>query len=394
MIDEIEQPATERADGGQATAEQPTAEPPTAEPPTVEPPTAEPPTAEPPTVEPPTVEPPTAEPPTAEPVDVEREILRIVREDLLLGTDRPIALDQTLGDLGLDSLGVVQLVTAIDARFGVDLTDDVLIAAAPVTLGEIARFVGAAPPAGAAPPTPTSPPSAPDPLASPPLVHRIEVLEQRWAGRNLAMRGAWSMLRRSWPLARKVFVPPARYVFLSRCLCDPPLPDVQLPSGVELRAYRPEDRQALDGLWPAFLVGPAGRAFDSWLKEGAWADVAVDGQRVVGLVVQSAAGERRRIVLRPERKATWGLYLREAPDARGRGIGLALLRFSLAEAATRGFQENLTLVWRENAPMLAATTQLLGYRPIGRTTRTHVLGRTLFSWQIEDRSGRGSRIHL
>jgi acyl carrier protein/GNAT superfamily N-acetyltransferase len=330
--------------------------------------------------------------------DVEREILRIVREDLLLGTDRPIALDQTLGELGLDSLGVVQLVTAIDTRFGVDLTDDVLIAAAPVTLGEIARFVGAAPlggPVGEAPQAPAPlPSSTADALASPPFVHRIEVLEQRWAQRNLVMRGAWSMLRRSWPLARKVFVPPARYVLLSRCLADASLPDVQAPSGVELRAYRPEDRQALDGLWPAFLVGPAGRAFDSWLKEGAWADVAVDGLRVVGLVVQSAAGERRRIVLRPERKATWGLYLREAPDARGRGIGLALLRFSLAEAATRGFQENLTLVWRENAPMLAATTQLLGYRPIGRTTRTHVLGRTLFSWEIEGRSGRGSRIHL
>jgi acyl carrier protein/GNAT superfamily N-acetyltransferase len=330
--------------------------------------------------------------------EVEREILRIVREDLLLGTDRPIRPDDTLGDIGLDSLGVVQLVTAVDARFGVDLTECVLLAEGPVTLGEIARLVGAAPLVGAAGEAPQAPAplpsSAPDPLASPPFVHRIEVLEQRWARRNLLMRGAWSMLRRSWPLARKVFVPPARYVFLSRCLASASLPEVQAPSGVELRAYRPSDRPALDGLWPAFLVRPAGRAFDCWLKEGAWADVAVDGSRVVGLVVQSAAGERGRILLRPKRQATWGLYLREAPDARGRGIGLALLRFSLAEAATRGFRENLTLVWRENAPMLAATTQLLGYRPIGQTTRTHVLGRTLFSWQIEGRSGRGSRIHL
>src|SRR5512133_167112 len=63
---------------------------------------------------------------TLEPAAAEQEIARIVRDELLLGSEREIPLDQPLGELGvgLDSLALVNLLTAVEGAFGVELSDD------------------------------------------------------------------------------------------------------------------------------------------------------------------------------------------------------------------------------------------------------------------------------
>lgn len=72
-----------------------------------------------------------------------------------------------------------------------------------------------------------------------------------------------------------------------------------------------------------------------------------------------------------------GLYLVEAPGSRGRGIGLALLAYSLRVSRELGFRAQLTAVRQDNQPMLAACVQLLGFRQIGHARRTRILG---FTW--------------
>ena len=77
----------------------------------------------------------------------QQEIVRIVRDELLFGSDRPIPLDTPLGELGvgLDSLALVKLLTAVEATFGVDVPDDVWTDRGPLTVDALAEIVAEAP---------------------------------------------------------------------------------------------------------------------------------------------------------------------------------------------------------------------------------------------------------
>jgi hypothetical protein len=92
--------------------------------------------------------------------------------------------------------------------------------------------------------------------------------------------------------------------------------------------------------------------------------------------------------------ACFGFLLTEARAARGLGIGLALTASSFGVARERGFRTQLTHVWTGNTTMLAAATQLLGFRIIGSARRMRVLGITRWSWQIRGERGRGARLVL
>lgn len=319
---------------------------------------------------------------------IEAEIIRMLREELLFGSGRSISAEMTFAELGLDSLATIQLITAVESAYDVEVAEGILTAERPVTLGQLAKLVGDRPMAPERPEPPV------DARPMPPLVHRIERLEHLLAGRGLMRSAAWALLRITWPWLRFAYSPPSEYVILERALDDGGITQFSPPADVELRPYVPADRPALTGLWPDFLARSAGQSVDAWLADGAVALVAEEGGRIVGLDVISAAGERGEVTVRSDRGAAWGLYLREAPQAQGRRIGLALLAFSLRDAHARGFRTQLTSVRRNNSPMLAATTQFLGFRSIGRATRLVLLGRTRWRWEVDGRAGRGPQLRL
>jgi len=321
--------------------------------------------------------------------EVVNEIQRILRKDLLLGSDRPILPDATLAEVGLDSLAIINLITALEAAYHVEIAEKVQIAQPALKLREIAALVENSPRVNSATPRP-----AIAAHAFPPLGHRIELLENEFAGRGPLRATTWAVLRLVWPWLAALFTPPAEYVLLERPLANPAPIHVPIPPDVELRTYSPTDRDALEELWPLYLARNAGSKVDLWLSTGARADVAVQGRRIVGLSIVSATGEPGEVVVEPARRACWGIYLREAPDARGRGIGIALLAQSLAESQARGFSAQMSSVRVNNAPMLLATTQLLGFRPIGRATRMRILGVTRWSWEVQGRPGKGSKLVL
>ena len=322
---------------------------------------------------------------THEPAAAEREIARIVRSELLLGSDRELPLDRPLGELGLglDSLALVTLLTAIESSFGVELSDEIWTAREPLSIEDLAEIVRNTPRGSAEA-------SARD-RDLPLLQSRMERLEQRLQGRGAAGRAAWAAVRAAAPLQRFLFAR-TRHLLLERRLDENSVLDIAPPPGVELRTLAPDERPDLTDLWPPVHARRMQRAFDKEVAEGAIALVASEGPRVVALDLVSRDGGLDVDV--KSTRSCFGYFLTEARAARGRGIGLALTAYSFAVARERGWVRQFTHVWEGNGPMLAASTQLLGFRVVGDARRTHVAGITRWSWQLGETQGHGPRLVL
>lgn len=318
----------------------------------------------------------------------QREIERVVREQLLFGSERELPVDLPLGELGLDSLALLHLIMAIEEAFGVQLPDNVLVRRDPISIRALGDLVVVAtrrtqPGSVAVPPA--------DPTILPPhfrmeRLHRW-LARRGWLGRH--MRTAATM---AWHAKRFLFEHSAHYV-MERPL-EGKQPTIGPPPGIDLRPFTRADQDLMAGLWPDFDDRRARREMQRWLADGAIALVAVEGSRVVALDLLSLDGNRGEVELAPARGACWGLQLVEAPDVRGRGIGLALLAYSLRVSRDRGFRAQLATVRSDNAPMIAAGTQILGFRAIGRAGRTRIFGITRWSWEVEGLRGRGRLLSI
>ena len=315
----------------------------------------------------------------------QEEILRTLREEVLLGSERSIPLDAPLGELGLglDSLGLVKLLTAVEATFAIDLPDDIWIARGPLSVADLADFVAEAPEREGAAPVEVRAPSV--------IRGRMETAEHALAGGGVAHRAAWVVLRMLAPVKQFVFAYSVNFV-LERRLDDITTAPIESPPGIDLRRYAPGDEGRLAGLWPAFAERHGRRFLGQSLRDGAIALVAVDGNRIVALDLLSGTGAEEVEVEQPD--ACFGYWLTEAPAARGRGIGLALVAYSLLVARECGFRAQVTWVAEDNEAMLAAATQLLGFRSIGTASRLRLLGHTRWSWGVRGRRGRGGQLVL
>ena len=79
---------------------------------------------------------------------------------------------------------------------------------------------------------------------------------------------------------------------------------------------------------------------------------------------------------------------------RGKGIGLALLSHSLAEAKARGFKKQVNWVNVTNPKMLTAAIHMTGFVQVGSIHTTWWFGRPFSRWQVGTRSGRGGSVTL
>ena len=312
-------------------------------------------------------------------------ILRIVREELLFGSERSIPVDAPLGELGvgLDSLALVRLLTAVEATFGIDVPDDVWTARGPLSVDDLAEVVAAAPKREAAVP----PPAEEGPI----LRGRMERVEHALAGGGPGRRAAWAAVRVLAPVKQFAFAH-SRNLVLERRLDDSELPEIEPPPGVVVRPYAAGDEGGLAGLWPSFTERHGRSYLRRSLRKGVIVLVAAEEKRIVALDLLSPAGEEEVQIARGD--ACYGYWLAEAPAARGRGIGLSLLAYSLRFARERGFRTQLTYVADTDTLMLAAATQLLGFRSMGTARRLRVLGLTGWSWEVDGRRRRGRRLVL
>jgi acyl carrier protein len=322
---------------------------------------------------------------TLEPVAVEQEIARIIRDELLLGSEREIPLDEPVGELGvgLDSLALVNLLTAVEAAFQVELSDDIWTERGPLSVNDLAEIVRS-----------TRPVPAPTPSAqgrSTVLHGRMEQVEERLRRRGSLGRAAWTVVRMAAPVKRFLFAR-TEHVLLERRLDEEISTEIAPPPGIEFRLLLPGERPDLSDLWAPVHARRMTNVFQREVDRGAIALLACSGDGVVAVDLLSGSGGLDVKVKSPG--ACFGFLLAEARAARGLGIGLGLAAYSFGVARERGFRTQITHVWKGNTAMLAASTQLLGFRIIGSARRTRALGISRWSWQIRGKSGRGARLVL
>ncbi len=159
-----------------------------------------------------------------------------------------------------------------------------------------------------------------------------------------------------------------RYSFEMRRALDEPIPDVSLPTGLELRPVRPEDHRRI---WDANVEAfrdhwePAERTeadYRAWFADPEtdttlWR-VAWDGDEVAGLsmnIIYAEENERLGI------KAGWLEQVSVRRPWRRRGLGAAVIAASLHALRERGMAEAMLGVDAENPTGALALYERLGF---------------------------------
>jgi acyl carrier protein len=73
---------------------------------------------------------------------IEREIAGLLREHILLGSDREVDFDATLGpEVGLDSLGLMEFLGILEEKFSVEFPDTLWSDRRQFTLGSLVDYL-------------------------------------------------------------------------------------------------------------------------------------------------------------------------------------------------------------------------------------------------------------
>jgi GNAT superfamily N-acetyltransferase/acyl carrier protein len=314
--------------------------------------------------------------------EVVAEVTRIVREASGIGTTRELASEESLGALGLDSLAIVNVVAAVEARYARELPDALWDDRRGISIAALATAVAKS---GGDLAVAQRPPVASG--KEQPGVSRIEQLLLQLEGRGPGSRAAAGALHRSvivahWLRARQPCV------ILARDL-EGELPEARIPGGVTIAPYDGVSDRPLAGIWTSTQAGRMRSHLRRRMEAGILCLAAWEGERIVAYDLLGPAGAED-VTTSPG--TCFGLNLYERREARGRGIGLALLAASLPYTRDLGFSRQATIVLERNRPMIAAATQLLGFTVCGRAQRSELLGRVHWSWQRHGSTCSGPRL--
>jgi mycothiol synthase len=163
---------------------------------------------------------------------------------------------------------------------------------------------------------------------------------------------------------------PVRYGFQMRRRLDDPIPEVQLPAGIELRTVREQDhRRIYDADVEAFRDHwePRERDDDDFEATFAFPDldtslwrVAWEGDEVVGSVMNAIFTEENA---RTGESLGWLEHVSVRRAWRGRGVAKALIVSSLRAHRDRGVRFAALGVDGENPTGALALYEGLGFRP-------------------------------
>jgi mycothiol synthase len=186
------------------------------------------------------------------------------------------------------------------------------------------------------------------------------------AARRLATRHGFEVVRELWVMRR-----PASEA----------LPDLEVPDGLVIRGFRPEDTEALLALnAAAFADHPeqgqmdaaafAERCAESWF-DPAGLLVAVDTSSAAAPGDESLVGFHWTKVHDRDHGEVYVVAI--APEAQGRGLGRLLTLAGLHHLHDRGVREVLLYVESDNAPAIRVYRDRLGFAHHQRDT--HVMYR-------------------
>ncbi len=178
------------------------------------------------------------------------------------------------------------------------------------------------------------------------------------------------------------------FVLLARDLTAD-LPDVPPPDGVTIAPYDGASDEPLAGIWASTSAARTRAHLRTCMESGVICLAAWEGDRIVAYDLLGPTGADD---VTASNGTCIGLNLHERCEARGRGIGLALLAASLPYTRELGFTRQATIVLERNRPMIAAATQILGFAVTGRAERLELVGHVRWSWQRHGSVCEGPRL--
>jgi len=85
-----------------------------------------------------------------------------------------------------------------------------------------------------------------------------------------------------------------------------------------------------------------------------------------------------------KKNACYGLDLLERKGFEKKGVGLALLAFSLKESKRRGYGTSIICVDSDNLKMLNASVHIMGYEKTGEFIQTKILSKSFSRWSLNE----------
>lgn len=296
-------------------------------------------------------------------LEVEQQILELLRNCALDGRREEISMDDPLGHggVGCDSLALVRFVTALEEHFSVELPDSIWQHRDEISIHHLAGVICGAAPCKLAPKS-----GKPDALPKPgpadlPMREQIRAeLQEKGIGSTMAY-----LLSRVERRFRRTIYQRRTIIVMARDLRDFAFKNEDRRDDLVLREFSDDDIVLLDGFWNSRLQKEKINLFHKRRSRGCIPLIALRSSEIVGIDWISPHGNdipELKATIRMHNGSCYAFDLSE--KYRGQGIGLALLEFSLAEAQRRGFQKQVTYTSSDNAPMLSATIHRLGFQII------------------------------
>jgi acyl carrier protein len=317
-----------------------------------------------------------------EPSGIEEAVLSTLRECSLGGSDREVSLSDPLGELGLglDSLALLEFVTALEKKFRIQFPDDIWTDRGDLTLGHFVQLIAeSAPPVDAREPEEEWQPGSP-------LQKVVRAIGKRGLLRGIA----WSAGKLAELTYRRVSQVEKHYI-LAFDLRNAEIPAYRAAIDVELRIAGAGDEEALSKIKVRKPKIMDSRLYATRLASGFTCLVAWHDGKIVGVDWISEKGnhdERTGLRFSMREGSCYGLDLYEAKGFTRKGVGLALLSYSLVVSRERGYARQITWVDATNARMLGVAMQVFRFEKIGEIRTRRIFGRPFSTWSAEAQHGR------
>lgn len=323
------------------------------------------------------------------------EIIEILRRDILRGSSRTIAAANPLGEggVGLDSLALVELVTALENHYDIDIPEEEWIDRGRLTIDVLAEIVAR---------------GLKEDTSGERSDRNGEHIEHgSRPGRGERMRTAFEeqgVLGGAKWIAEKAVkkttgaaFQQSSFYILSYDLRSTSA--TTLPNNPELtfRLAELKDIGAAEQIYAPQERQRKRQRFHERISNGHLCYAAWIGNRMVAIdwVTDKTDFEPTTgLTISPSPGSCYGLDLREHPDFKSQGIGMALLGHCLNDCRQRGYRTQFAIVDATNKKMLMASVQLLGFRTVGRIWSKKVIGKTSTQWEINGRTGSDSELVL
>ncbi|MCX6826816.1 MAG: acyl carrier protein, partial [candidate division Zixibacteria bacterium] len=303
------------------------------------------------------------------------EILRLLRCRALAGSNRDISIDAPLGEagLGLDSLAMVEFITALEKTFEVEFPEIIWVDREKFTPGNFVEIIIG---------------------LQPKLIPAKIIEEGTIADSKLSSERTFSRLVHG--AINHVYERDRYFILAYDLLHQQPHP-YRYDMNLTLKEASLKDKSALSGMWQGNLLERKLALFEKRLASGYICLTAWHQNLIVGIDWLSATGDKEPytgLEIRMNSGSCYGFDLNEHPQYKGKGVGLATLAFSLAVAKERSFRTQFTIVHTGNRKMLTAAVQIFGFKRVGTILTTRILGKPRSLWTLEGKHGHSPLLQL